>query len=248
MSDMTRNGKQNVSAELYAAWKDMKALEFEKMPERDSEAVRVDDFKIKHALEWEKERRAHKDTKGKGAIIWCYNQEIVQWAGEVFEEAGFDPLVCDAGEKSNAALDWDRNPQNAERTVIASYSAHGEGKNLQHFQYEFFIQWPRPAHIAEQVLGRLHRTGQEADEIVACTCHTTMFDHLNFAACLNDALYIQQTTGNAQRIIYAGYDPLPTIFPPQVLRERGLQAKMLSLEQQQVMQELFGGPSNNGKK
>ena len=102
------------------------------------------------------------------------------------------------------------------------------------------MQWPRPAVDAEQILGRTHRNGQMADELIVHTNITSLFDQLNFAACLNDSLYIHQTTGNRQKLIYCNYDPLPKIFPASVLRERGLDPTLLSRKQQAELNERFG--------
>lgn len=234
-ANMARREHRDVGHELYAAWKDMKALEWEGMPTRDSNAVRICDYKVQAAAKWA--INLTKKFPGEGAIIWAYNQEMVDWTFEALVKAGVDPIKCPAGSKFNEIM---INTKNKDRFLVASITAHGEGKELQHFQHQFYVQWPRSARRAEQVLARLHRTGQEADELVAYLCNTTMFDDMVYAACLNDALYIQQTKGNLQRVIYAGYDPLPIIFPPEVLRERGFENQLLSSEHQKVMQELFG--------
>lgn len=228
-SDMQAHGAKNVGHELYDAWRDVKAAEFEGMPERDSNAIRVCDYKVKAAAKW-----AGSLPKGEGGIIWAWNQELVQWMHELIPGS----VKADAGEESIG------DPANAGKVYVASIAAHGEGKELQHFQHQYFAQWPRGARMAEQALARLHRLGQKADELTAVTNNTTLFDQMNFAACLIDALYIQQTTGNRQRVIYAGYDPLPVIFPPSVLRERGMNNKMLSTEHQQVLKDLFGDSSS----
>lgn len=232
-SSMAQNGHARVGKVLYTAWQEMKRLEFEEMPIRDKRAVRVFDYKVKAVADW---YRNHV-PKGAGCLVWAYNNEIIEWTAECLSEAGLDPLVCYSGEQYNRLI---RDPKNKHRLVVASIAAHGTGKNLQHFQHQYCVQWPRPAKTAEQLLARTHRTGQKADELIVYTNFTTEFDRLNYAACLNDALYIQQTLGNRQRIIYAGYDPLPTIFPPSVLKERGMQNRLLSPEQEKVMQALFG--------
>lgn len=225
-SDMAQHGAKHVGAELYAAWQDMRAAEFEGMPERDSRAVRVCDYKVRAAVEWASGLKS-------GGIIWAWNQELVSWIHEMLPGS----TKADAGEASNRAI---TDVKHADKIFVASIAAHGEGKELQHFQEQYFAQWPRGARVAEQALARLHRLGQTADELTVNVNNTTLFDQMNFAACLVDALYIQQTTGNRQRVIYAGYDPLPVIFPPSVLRERGMNNKMLSTEHQRILDDLFG--------
>lgn len=229
--DMMRHADEHVPAELYEAWREWKDLDFEGRPDRDSRAVRVCDYKITQAVEW-----AAALPKNTGALLWVFHQEAGRWLTERLHEAGIDTLHCPAGAAANASI---INQANAHRKLVVSMSAHGTGKNLQHFQEQWFVQWPRSAEQAEQVLGRTHRTGQRADELVINTNTTTEFDSLNFAACLNDSLYLHQTMGR-QKLIYANYAPLPRIFPPAVLRQRGFENVLLTAEQERALHDKFG--------
>jgi hypothetical protein len=230
--DMHRHGASNVPHKLFEAWSQWKALDFDGRPERDSKPVRVCPYKVDAAVQYA--IGAHKHG---GVILWHHHQEIGRWMIDRLREAGAeDVLHCPAGPEANAAI---TDPANVNKIIVASISAHGEGKNLQHFSQQYIVQWPRPAKTAEQVVGRTHRQGQKADELFVQTNNTTEFDKMVFAACLNDALYIQQTTGVRQKMIYAAYDPLPAIFPPEVLRERGLKAKILTQEQRLALEQRF---------
>jgi hypothetical protein len=235
-NDMARHGDDNVPSEMYEQWCLWKAMDFEGRPDRDSRAVRVCPYKINAAVEWSKKFRHD------GGIIWYEHQDVGLWLYESLREAGVDAFHCPAGKKHNKKIRELGDPNEGgtgNYVVVASIRAHGEGKNLQAFQRSFFVQWPRDSKKAEQALGRIHREGQKADEVIEYTCLTTEFDHLNFAACLNDSLYAQQTTGNRKKIIYATYDPQPKIFPSAVLLERGLQVKRLNEKQQKEMKERF---------
>ena len=230
--DMMRNGPDNVGDKLYKLWKKWKDLDFEGRPERNSTAVRVCSFKIDAMVDW-----ADSLGKGEGALVWVHNQDVGEWAVEALHERGIDALHCPAGEAHNKAI---RDPKSASKIVVASMTAHGTGKNLQHFHHQYFLQWPRPAKRAEQVLGRTHRNGQKADHLVVVTNNTLDFDRQNFAATLNDSLYIHQTTGSRQKLMYATYDPLPIVFPAAVLRQRGFENRMLTEDQQAELNERFG--------
>jgi len=230
--DMSRNGDKNVGSELFKDWMYRKALDFEGRPDRDGKAVRVCDYKINQGLEWAEE---HEEQ---GGILWVLHQETGIWMMEVLLAVGLDAIHCPAGPKGNSAI---LNPKNAGKLLVASIGAHCTGKNVQdRFSYQKFIEWPRNPILAEQILGRLHRNGQVADEVAACLNNTIDFDFLSFAACLNDALYIHQTTGNRQKLIYASYNPMPKIMPSEVLRERGLQNRLLDREQREMMVDKFG--------
>jgi hypothetical protein len=231
--DMSNHGAQNVGTDLYEAWMYHKSLDFEGRPDRDARAVRVCDYKVHAATQWAMEL----SEEGIGAIIWVMHQEMGIWMVESLQAAGVDAIHCPAGPKGNFDI---INPENEHRIMVASIPAHSTGKNLQAFSNQVFVEWPRNPITAEQALGRLHRSGQRSDEIIAGTFNTLEFDFLSFAACLNDALYIHQTTGNRQKLVYASYDPLPVIMPSEVLRERGLQNKQLSAEQRELMEDKFG--------
>lgn len=229
-ANMAKHGPKNVGVELYTAWRQMKDLQFPDMPERVSRAVRVCPWKIHHAAEWA--------SKMGSGIIWYYHQEIGRWLLETLTERGFDNLLyCPAGQEANAMI---IDVSNRDSLILASWTAHGTGKNLQHHDQQLILQWPRPANAAEQLLGRTHRPGQGADELIVDTCISTEHEVGSLAATLNDALYIQQTTGNKQKVIYATWEPLPKIIPPEVLRERGYQNKPLTPTQQTALEERFG--------
>lgn len=233
-NEFFRNGSKSIDNNLYLLWKDWKGLDFPDRPARDSSAVRICPYKVYEALKWVLEEV----PKGEGALIWVFHQEMGQWMVDTLIETGVpNVLHCPAGNKANTDI---LDARNAKKIIVASMSSHGTGKNLQAFQHQYFLQWPRPAIMAEQTIGRTHRNGQMADQLVVYTNQTQDFDDLNFAACLNDSLYIHQTTGNRQKLIYATYDPMPKIFPAPVLRERGFQNKALNYEQQQLMKERFG--------
>lgn len=217
-------------SKLVALWRKMHELDFEGRPERDSYAVRICSFKIDMATQW-----ALDLPKGEGGIVWYYHQEVGFWLVERMKEAGINVLHCPRGDN-----DTIRDPAHANKVLVASIMSHGEGKNLQHFQHQFVIQWPRRARVAQQMLGRCHRTGQQADELVVWRADTLPFDVLNFAACLNDAVYQQQTTGVRQKMVFCTYTPLPLVFSPEFLREQGLQPHELTVEQRNMLRDKFG--------
>lgn len=226
-----RVGNKDVKNEkMYMLWfQAKKMLEANPlMPDRDSRVVRLCDYKIGAAIKW---AEAHPD-----GILWYYHNGVGDWLHEMLP----DDLYCPAGDAFNRSI-----LQSHGRRVLASVSAHGTGKNLQFHQHQLFVQPLRSAQLMEQALGRLHRFGQEADELFAdmliqqrMTGEPT-FDQLVYAACLNDGLYIQQTTGSKQKVIYSGYNPLPRIIPSEVLAERGLTPELLSADQQQLLSERF---------
>ena len=221
-AEMARTQGSVVGEDLYNAWQDLRDADFKGRIDRSKRAVRVCSAKIEFAKRWAGQM--------KHGIIWVYHQEVGTWLHDLIPDAVF----CPAGNAANEAI-----AQSKGRIVIASYSAHGTGKNLQFHENQLFLQFPREAHIMEQLQGRLHRNGQKADELICHTMLSTDYDHMAFAAMLNDSLYIHQT-GAKQKSIISGYSPTPKIFPPEVLIERGFHdIKTLSTEDQRLFSELF---------
>lgn len=227
---------KNLPHNLVVSYASMKAQEqhcldtFGVLIEREGHVHCVDSYKIDRAIRWA-------SAVGGGCILWFWHNAIGKWLAEAADEAELDYLYAPAGDAGNEAI---IDAANAGKVVIASMGAHGTGKNLQHFQSQLFVQWPRDAKLAEQVLGRIHRNGQEADEIVAHRYDANGFDTVNFAATLNDACYIHQSTGQRQKLIYATHNPLPRVFSPEFLREQGADPKVLTPEQRGMMEDLFG--------
>lgn len=210
-----------VPQSLAAAWRAMKEREFEGMPERVQHPVRLDDYKVRKAVEW---------GLGKGCgIIWVHHQELVHWICEAA------PAFVPARAGDLAIMD----PKNKDKVFVASMSAHGTGKNLQHFSHQIFVQWPRPANHAEQVIGRTHRPGQEADEMTVELLMGIDFDHQLFCATLADALYIELTTGAQQKILYGSYATPPKIYEPRLLDKLGFQGSLKKLDGNKL-REKFG--------
>lgn len=230
--NMSLHGSKFVGRELYGLWKEAKALEFQGMPKRLKNQIRVCPYKRDAAVKW-----ASCLNRGEGALLWVWNQEMGKWLYEGLEEAGLAVKYAGAG---STLFD----PGNIEKTkdfvTVTSIPAHYEGKNMQPFQNQMYVQWPRPAKEAEQSLGRTHRNGQEADELIVHTLNSLPFDHELFAACLNDTLYIQQTTSLRQKLVQASYDPMPRIYSPEFLRERGMEPDRLDQEMRRAMEDRFG--------
>jgi superfamily II DNA helicase RecQ len=231
---MKAHGAKVVGQDVYDLWRDWHALDFEGCPDRDSTSIRVCDYKIQAAVKWAKEVA----SRGEGGIIWVMHQEIGVWCYEELVKAGIPATHCPAGDQYNKLLTAEDQPL-AKTINVCSTTAHGTGKNLQYFQNTYHLQWPRSDILAEQCLGRTHRQGQKADELVVTLNTTNEFDQLNFAACLIDSLYIHQTTGNVQKLIYCTYNPRPKIFPPSVVHQRGLENRILTRDQEEMLKERF---------
>lgn len=245
-SNMSNHQDRDVGKRLYTLWHEARDLKFEGMPERISEPIRICDYKIQHAVRWAEQHV--RSTRGKaGALIWYHHRAMGVWLAEALEAAGVPSLWCPSNSVRQGMNDIVREAgegkgPNKHKVLVVAMGGHGTGKNLQHgFQHQLFAQMPRQADTFEQVLGRTHRNGQQADELNPAMMNTTEFDHQNLWACLIDSLYIHQTTGSRQKAIYASYSPLPRRFPDDFLRERGFSdMAQLDREAKARMAERFG--------
>jgi hypothetical protein len=253
-SDMLRHGAANVRDEdLYKAWTAARELEFDGMPERLSEPIRICAWKVRQAAVMALGERAAARQAGEpdGVLVWYYHRDFGRWLVEVLDEADADPLWCPADSERPGASQALASPANQGRIVVVSMLGHGTGVNLQGdthqggshhgFRRQVLAEFPRKADLLEQVLGRTHRHGQQADELSPVTLNTSEFDHQNMSACLIDSLYIHQSTGSRQKAIYASYDPLPRVYPPDFLRERGFSdVAKLDPAARAALEEKFG--------
>ena len=91
-------------------------------------------------------------------------------------------------------------------TCAASYNVHGTGKNLQAWRNQLLLDPPSSGQAWEQLLGRTHRQGQTADEVLFHYYdHTDEFRNAIVTAKAS-AAYIQETTQTPQRLLYATWD------------------------------------------
>jgi hypothetical protein len=96
-----------------------------------------------------------------------------------------------------------RDIMDASGTIIVSIASNSEGRNLQAWSHNIVVTPPASGRTWEQLLGRTHRPGQMADTV---TCDV-MLGHGNilwsFRTAMEDARFIKQTTGQAQKLLLA---------------------------------------------
>jgi hypothetical protein len=221
--------KLRVSPLVAALYMEMKDRDFPGRPEREHRPIRVDDYKIKSAVRWAVERRH--------GIVWYHHNAVGDWLVERLVEAGCRPHHAKAGDAGNLLLSDDRTVGDI---VVASINAHSTGKNLQFHTNQLVVQWPRPAKIIEQALGRTHRLGQEADSLTVHTNFGNTFDRALLASCLTDALYTHQSGGGLQKVVVAAWNPLPSTVPHGIMVERGIDPTNAAMAEK-MMAEHFSG-------
>jgi broad specificity phosphatase PhoE len=94
--------------------------------------------------------------------------------------------------------------------AIASVHANREGRNLQHWSEALVVSELPNGAMVEQLLGRLHRDGQQADNVHFDWLVASLEHWLGFHKILRDANYIQYTTGQPQKVLMADIIGLPS--------------------------------------
>lgn len=182
--------KQCLNIDLVNAWYAWKEQSVK--PEPPKKVVWVSDYLLNLAAEW-------LELNGNGSIVWC----------------GYDAFGRRA---SNPAI-WGINYYGAgdgkptAPMAMASVAAHGTGHNLQHYQSGLILSPILSGAMLEQLIGRWHRQGQEADE-VSChiLLHTDRYKR-KWAEAQKEAEYLEQTTGHKQKILYGTRFVEKGVFP-----------------------------------
>jgi hypothetical protein len=136
------------------------------------------------------------------AAGWAKNNRGIVWVHEVAfgkrlsEETGL-PYYGAKGQCLGKMLEDETG------ACIASIAANSEGRNLQHFSRNAIVSCPPGGAVWEQMLGRTHRDGQQADEVTADVPLICYEQWDVFRKARRDAEYIERTTAQAQKLNFA---------------------------------------------
>jgi len=162
--------------------------------------VWIDASMLEFAAEWARTRVG---------IVWCENPCVGQ---RLRDEFGLEYYGREGLNRAGRLID-DHSPK---KSLCASIRSSGEGRNLQAWCKNLTLDLPTSGDVAEQLIGRTHRDGQEADEVefefvVSCREHVDAYEQL-----MRDTRYIESITGSPQKAMLAGHD-----IDPRVMRGNG---------------------------
>tara|TARA_R110000824_G_scaffold62155_1_gene164831 strand:- start:357 stop:623 length:267 start_codon:yes stop_codon:yes gene_type:complete len=86
-----------------------------------------------------------------------------------------------------------------------SIKAHGTGKNLQRWSHNLLTSFLPNGSALEQLIGRTHRLGQEADEVYVHYFEQHPSVLIDIEKAREVARYIQDTQGNRMKILVASW-------------------------------------------
>ena len=95
------------------------------------------------------------------------------------------------------------NHATAITTATLSLAVYNKGKNFQAWRNQLYLEVPSDAKLWEQSLGRTHRAGQTAPVVRATILQHTWVMRRSWRTSLARAQYIQATTGQLQRLVFA---------------------------------------------
>jgi hypothetical protein len=159
--------------------------------------VWIDDGMLRAAAAWLQQR----DPPG---LCWVEHRAFGQ---RLAEHTGFPYFTSGRGSECGLTLcEEDREPRAGEYAgpAIVSIASNSEGRNLQwHWSRNFVSSAPPNGMVWEQLLGRTHRDGQRADEVECVMAMACREQWAGFEQSRADARYIQDTTGQPQKLCYA---------------------------------------------
>jgi len=182
--EVLAHNRRQLDTELQV-WKDCEAkglavwrtwAEIKKSFEPNSVAYWVTLDVVEAAARWMEEHRG---------IVWIENpavgKQLARISGRRYFGAG------------DSKIDLWREP------CIASITAQNEGNDLQHFACALVLAPPATGKIWEQLLGRLHRSGQESDEVVYSIYLPCRDLEDSFELAREDAHYLEETSGGGRQ-------------------------------------------------
>lgn len=168
-------------SERWPAWRDLEP----QVKPKTGDAVRLSDFLARDAAQWA--------LQNKG-IVWYSHKELGLWISEL---SGL-PLH-EGGSKARELI----LAEKGDRSIVASIDSHGRGRNGLQFRFsdQLITSMPSSGSRSEQLLGRLHRAGAEAEAIRALYYAHTEELQRAFAQAIARAVYVEQTMGQEQKIL-----------------------------------------------
>lgn len=153
----------------------------------ETEVVWIDKWLAEDAAEWARSERG---------VVW-YSHDAF---GRAVAEAAGLPLHC-GGPGDDGSLAAERG----DRSVVASLRSHGSGRDgLQRLFSTCLVANPPGSGDAwEQLVGRLHREGQEADEVAVHVYRHTEELRAAVDRAIEEAKYVREVTGSPQKLLLA---------------------------------------------
>ena len=120
-------------------------------------------------------------------LVWFQSRAV----GEKLRDLGLD-------------VHWQTDPTPGQTSAL-SIPIHHKGRNYQPWCHNLVIEPPSNGATWEQMLGRTHRAGQKADTVHMAICQDYWPQSRSLEAAKKQAQYIEETTGNKQKLCYCSW-------------------------------------------
>jgi len=169
-------------AETWKRWRDVRTT-----VHPETEAVWIDEWVARDAAAWAKSHRG---------IVWYEHAALGA------RIAALSDLPMHAG---GVGAEGRILAEDGSRSLIVSIAAHGTGRDgLQRlFREQIVAEPPQGGQEWEQLLGRLHRIKQEADEVDVYVYRHTIEMKEGIDKAVEQAKYVQGTMGSSQKLLIA---------------------------------------------
>lgn len=138
------------------------------------------------------------ETVGSDPVVVWVEQIAV---GEYLAELTGWPYYHKLGRDSSGRFIDDHG----EGPMIASIASNHEGRNLQKWSRALVLTPPASGKIVEQMLGRMHRPGQKADEVHFDVIVPHARIRQQFRQAVRDCELVRDTTGQPQKLLIADW-------------------------------------------
>lgn len=167
----------------YGRWAAVKCLT---KPGQDTKWV--DTYLIEDALEW---------ARNNVGLVWYKHRAFEEKLRELIGAAGMDMPVYGEGESDGI----DAENEDGTRSIAVSIGAQGTGWRLHRYSRNLITYVSSSADTWQQLLGRTHRPGQEADSVEAHVYLPVPECRKAFSAATNEARFSQGISGNEQKLL-----------------------------------------------
>lgn len=150
-----------------------------------------DTFKPNSVPEWISEYNLHAEVEP-GMLLWVEHNAFGRRLAEKLALPFFSQ-----GDTGLEALKG--------TPAVVSIQSNAEGKNLQDWHRNIVFSPPQSGILWEQMVGRTHRNGQSAEEVTVDIVMNGQPHVEAIEKAKADALYVQQSTGQIQKILYGDW-------------------------------------------
>lgn len=147
----------------------------------------------------------HDDVALQACAQWMKREKGIVWCEHVFFARKLARLTGAVYYGANGQTDGGESIVHVKpgAAIIASRQANATGRNLQIFSANLITSCSPSAKILEQLIGRTHRTGQQADEVTVDILLGCREHHDSFQRAVDGARAAIDTLGHAQKILLA---------------------------------------------